>query len=124
MQFGMLTVRAMALCLLALSVTCVAQESGNPSQGSFEPALRDLWVRGSERFQRQWLITGPIKADVSASIDPAVLEPAAGQELTARDSSVRWVAHTAWSDVTDLNLSPPRAVELGNGPVDRFVFAA
>ena len=124
MQFGMLLVRATALGLLAVSVTCGAQENQNSSQGSFEPPLRDLWTRGSERFQRQWLITGPIDADVSASIDPTVLKPVAGQELTARDPNVRWMAHTAWSDVTDLNLSPPRAPETGDEPVDRFVFAA
>lgn len=124
MQFGMLVVRAVALGLLAISVTCGAQERRNSAQGSFDPPLRDLWTRDSERFQRQWLITSPINADVSASIDPSVLKPAAGQELAARDSSVRWTAHTAWSDVTDLNLSPPRAAETGDGPVDRFVFAA
>lgn len=124
MQFGMLLVRATALGVLAVSVTCGAQENQNSSQGSFEPPLRDLWTRSSERFQRQWLVTGPIKADVSASIDPAALKPVAGQELTSRDPSVRWTAHTAWSDVSDLNLSPPRAPETGDEPVDRFVFAA
>src|SRR5687768_14776334 len=124
MQFGMLLARATALGLLAVSVTGGAQENQNSSQGSFEPPLRDLWIRGSERFQRQWLITGPIDADVSASIDPTVLKPVSGKELTARDPSARWTAHTAWSDVTDLNLSPPRAPEIGEEPVDRFVFAA
>lgn len=124
MQFGMLLVRAMALSLFAVSVTCGAQENQNSSQGSFDPPLRDLWTRGSERFQRQWLITGPIDADVSASIDPTALKPAAEQELTSRDPNVRWTAHTAWSDVSDLNLTPPRAPETGDQPVDRFVFAA
>lgn len=124
MQFGMLMVRAMALSLLAMSVTCGAQENRNSSQGSFDPPLRNLWTRDSERFQRQWLITGPVDAGVSATIDPTALKPAAGKELTARDPSVRWTTHTAWSDVTDLSLSPPRAPETGDGPVDRFVFAA
>jgi poly(3-hydroxybutyrate) depolymerase len=124
MKFGMLVVRATGLGLLAMSVICGAQENRDSSQGSFDPPLRDLWTRDSERFQRQWLITGPIDASVSASIDPTVLKPAAGQELTAQDPSVRWTAHTAWSNVTDLNLSPPRAPETGDGPVDRFVFAA
>jgi hypothetical protein len=124
MKFGMLVVRATGLGLLAMSVICGAQENRDSAQGSFDPPLRDLWTRDSERFQRQWLITGPIDASVSASIDPTVLKPAAGQELTAQDPSVRWTAHTAWSNVTDLNLSPPRAPETGDGPVDRFVFAA
>jgi dienelactone hydrolase len=124
MQSGTLVLRAMALGLLAISVTCGAQEGRNSSQGAFEPPLRDLWTRGSERFQRQWLIAGPIDAQGSTSVDPSALKPAAGQALTARNPSVRWTTHTAWSDVTDLNQSLPRAAETGDGPVDRFVFAA
>ena len=124
MQFGMRLVRAMALGVFAFSVTCMAMESPSPSQASFEPALRDLWTRGAERFHRQWLIAGPVNAEVASKIDPAMLKPAGGQELTAQSPGTRWTANTSWSDVTDLNLAPPRAPETGDAPVDRFVFAA
>ncbi|MBM0106588.1 prolyl oligopeptidase family serine peptidase [Steroidobacter sp. S1-65] len=124
MQRGMRVVRAMALGLLYISAICGAQGSQTSSPASFEPPLRDLWARGSERFQRQWLIAGPVDVQLSVSVDPSALKPAARQLLTPQAPSVRWMPHTAWSDVTDLNVSPPRAVEYGDEMVDRFVFAA
>src|SRR5690606_3598577 len=84
--------------------------------------LRDLWARGSERFQRQWLVAGPIAASVGSGIDPASLRLAPGEALTASDGSIRWAPHTSWSDVIDLNTIGNRAP--GETNVDRFVFAA
>jgi poly(3-hydroxybutyrate) depolymerase len=116
MQVRMLLIRAVALGALAVSLSGAAQP--------FEPALRDLWNRGSERFQRQWLIAGPINADVAAAIDPLQLKPTAGQQLTPREPGVKWVAQTAWSDVTDVYASPARAPETDGRAVDRFIFVA
>ncbi|MET0535541.1 MAG: prolyl oligopeptidase family serine peptidase, partial [Steroidobacter sp.] len=114
--------RILAACgALAVSMACAAQTHSTPSPSEFEPALRDLWDRGSERFLRRWLIASPISADAARSIDPVQREPAAGQELAA---GIKWMPHTAWSNVTDVNVTPPRAPETDDRPVDRFVFVA
>lgn len=127
MQVRMLLIRA-AFGVLALSMIGAApaspNSSPNSSQGSFDPPLRDLWNRGSERFHRQWLVAGPVSADIASAVDPASLKPAIGQELSARTPGVKWVAQTSWSDVTDVNASPPRAPETEDRAVDRFVFVA
>lgn len=114
MQVRMLLIRAVALGALAVSIPCAAHE----------PALRDLWNRGSERFHRQWLVAGPISADVAAAVDPLQLEPAPGQPLTPREPGVKWTPQSFWSDVNDVNATPSRAPETDGRPVDRFVFVA
>lgn len=126
MQVRMLLVRVAALGALALSMIGAANPNSSPdsSQGSFDPPLRDLWNRGSERFHRQWLVAGPVSAEVAGALDPAPFQPAAGQELSARTPGVKWVTQTSWSDVTDLNASPPRVPETDDRRVDRFVFVA
>lgn len=91
---------------------------------AFEPALRDLWTRSSERFQRQWLIAGPLDAAAAETLEPAALRPAAGDALHSSKPDVRWVPHTSWGDVTDLNTIGNRAPESSASPVDRFVFVA
>ncbi|MFL6548498.1 MAG: prolyl oligopeptidase family serine peptidase [Povalibacter sp.] len=96
-----------------------AAETGD----SIEPPLRELWTRGSERFQRQWLIAGPVDARTAASIDPASLQPALRQPL-AQGSDVLWSMQTTWSDVTDLSVVGGRKPDLDGKPVDRFVFVA
>lgn len=121
MQVRMLLIRAVAL---AVTLVGAAQANSGPSQGSFEPALRELWNRGSERFQRQWLIAGPLSADVAASVDPLQLKPAPGQPLTSRDPGVKWAPQTSWSDVTDANTSPSQASATDGRPIDRFRFVA
>jgi hypothetical protein len=124
MQVRTLLIRAVALGALAVSLPWSAQASSEAVSGAFEPALRNLWDRGSERFQRQWLIAGPIAADVAASMDPLQLTPAARQPLTPREPGVKWTTQTSWSDVTDVSGSSARAPETNDRPVDRFVFAA
>ena len=124
MQFGMLFVRAATLGALGLSITAAAQTSTTALQESVEPALRQLWVRGSERFQRNWLIAGPVDAATAGGVDPGSLKPAASQAMTEKIPQVRWMANASWSDVIDLNATPPRAPETTDAPVDRFVYAA
>lgn len=94
-------VRAMLLAAL-LSSALTANASSASTTERFEPALRDLWTRGSERFQRQWLIAGPVRADSAATLDPAVLQPGPGKELIEGNGQVRWAPQTSWSDVTEL----------------------
>jgi hypothetical protein len=65
--------RVFALSVLVSSFSIPAYSSAADAPTEFEPPLRDLWVRGSERFQRQWLVAGPIAASVAADIDPASL---------------------------------------------------
>ncbi|MET0497254.1 MAG: prolyl oligopeptidase family serine peptidase [Steroidobacteraceae bacterium] len=120
----MLFVRVVTLGVLAFSITAAAQTSAGSAPVSVEPALRELWTRGSERFQRQWLVTAPIDAATAAAIDPAALKPAASQPLAAKAPDVRWVANTSWSDVSDLDRTPPRVPEVSDAPVNRFVYAA
>jgi poly(3-hydroxybutyrate) depolymerase len=124
MQVRMLLIRAFALGALVLSIPCAGQASSEPSQGPFEPVLRELWNRGSERFHRQWLIAGPVAAQVASTVDPLQLEPAAGEQLTARDPGVKWATQVSWSDVTDVNTGASRAPETDGRSVDRFVFVA
>jgi predicted esterase len=116
--------RAFALGVLASSLALPAYASSETDRKTFEPPLRELWTRGSERFQRQWLVAGPVSAVAAKDLDPASLHPAAGEALTSREPAVRWAPHTAWTDVTDPNAIGGRAPESGNKPVDRFVFAA
>src|SRR5687768_3905576 len=90
MQVRMLLIRAVALGALAVSLPFAVGANSGSAPGPLEPALRELWNRGSERFQRQWLIAGPIAADVAASVDPAQLTAAAGQPLTPSEPGVKW----------------------------------
>jgi hypothetical protein len=71
---------------------------------SFEPALRDLWSRGSERFRRQWLVAGPIDTMQAAQMDASALRPEPGQPLSPTlVPTSRWIAQAAWGDILDLN---------------------
>lgn len=124
MQVWMLLIRAVALGTLAVSLPVATQADSSPTTTSFEPALRELWNRGSERFHRQWLLAGPLAAEVAATVDPLQLTPTAGQPLTARDPGVKWTTQISWSDVTNVNLSAARAPETDGRSIDRFVFAA
>lgn len=119
MQGWKLLARAAVLGALCVSLMCAARASSSPASAAFEPALRDLWDRGSERFHRQWLIAGPIDAEAANAVDPTQLEPAARRELTA---GVKWRPHVSWSDVTDVSASSSRAPETDDRAVDRFVF--
>lgn len=124
MQVRTLLIRVAALGALAVSAPCLAQSGSNPAPGPFEPALRELWNRGSERFHRQWLVAGPVSAEIAKTLDPLLLKPAPGQQLTERDPAVKWAFQISWSDVTDVYASPARAPETDDRAVDRFVFVA
>jgi poly(3-hydroxybutyrate) depolymerase len=124
MQFT-IPARAALLGALVLSSGVLAQSGSEPPQSpSFEPAARELWVRGSERFQRQWLVAGPIDAAAARGLDPASFQPAPGQPVDAHSQEVRWSPQTSWGDVIDLDpLSKRRSISIG-APTDRFIFAA
>lgn len=91
---------------------------------TIEPPLRALWTRGSERFQRQWLIAGPVDAAAAAAIDPVSLRPEPGQPLDEQMPHVRWTAHTSWGDITDLTPIVAPTPLASERRVDRFVFVA
>jgi predicted esterase len=112
------------LTALAFSFTSPARSDSETQKTSFEPAQRELWTRGSERFQRQWLIAGPIEAAVAGSIDAASLQPAPGQPIASQIASVRWAPQTSWTDITDLETLGSRQQNAAHAPIDRFVFAA
>lgn len=88
-----------------------------------EPPLRDLWQRGSERFERQWLIAGPLQATDAMALRAGNLKPRAGDTLLEAPASPRWRAHTAWTDVVELSTIEGRAVTTTE-PVHRYVFVA
>ncbi len=113
-----------SLTVLASSLALPAYASSESERMSFEPPLRELWNRGSERFQRQWLVAGPLSTTDAKDLDPVSLRPAVGEAVTTRTPAVRWIPHTSWTDVTDLNTIGGRAPEPGDITVDRFVFAA
>jgi predicted esterase len=121
-RFGTQFVQAIAPLALLLNAGAEANSEGQ--RATFEPALRELWLRGSERFHRQWLIAGPVDAAVAVMIDPASIKPADGQALNERNSDVRWAAHTSWTDVTDLNAIGNRVPTIDAQGIDRFMYVA
>jgi predicted esterase len=124
MQVWMLLIRAAVLGALAISFSSATRASSSPAQGLFEPAQRQLWERGSERFHRQWLIAGPVAAGSAAALDPPQFKPAPGQALSTRDPAAKWTTHVAWSNVIDVSTALPRAPETDGRAVDRYVFVA
>lgn len=92
---------AIMFVILVSAIQPLAQSAAASSADDIEPALRDAWSRGSERFQRQWLIAGPASEAIAAGIDAASAQPAAGQLLA--DQGPHWTPHTSWGDVIDLN---------------------
>jgi len=87
----------------ALLATAAAVATGSeppPAAPDFEPAARDLWTRDAQKFQRRWLVAGPVSADVAA-IAKATAGPTPGQPVSAAEADVRWTPLTAWSDILD-----------------------
>jgi hypothetical protein len=107
--------------VLALIATCSINALASflpafadaPNQ-SFEPPLRDLWQRGSERFNRQWLIAGPIPSQAATTVDIRSLQVAEGQPLSGEHASIRWSGHGAWTDITDLSTLAAGAISNAN----------
>ncbi|HEY5807012.1 MAG TPA: prolyl oligopeptidase family serine peptidase [Povalibacter sp.] len=94
----------MLLATFALT-TAIAAESPAPS-ADIEPALRGLWQRGGERFERQWLVAGPMPAQAASQLDVSKLQPAPGAALDpAEPAGARWTPQAFWGDVTDLSAS-------------------
>jgi poly(3-hydroxybutyrate) depolymerase len=107
---------ACALVLVtALPVLTSAQQS---APDGIEPAARLLWSRGSERFQRQWLLAGPTSSAAIAALDMTSMQPAAGQPV-APDGPV-WIPQVSWGDVTDLGTVFPVTSATG---ADRYTLA-
>ncbi len=91
-----------ATLLLLVSTLCSAESVAlEPVQ--IEPAQRDLWSQGSQRFHKQWLIAGALSPEVANSTDAATLAPMEGRAFSTDIANVRWKAHTSWNEVTDLN---------------------
>lgn len=118
--------RLVALSLLAVCFAnpVFASSSTDTDTFSVEPALRELWERGSERFQRQWLIAGPVEQSDAQAIDGSTLKPAPGEPLRASDPSIRWIPQVSWTDITDLATVGNRTFDRPGSSIDRFIFAA
>lgn len=69
---------ATVAAILVGSLPVVSSNASDAEPVEIEPAMRDLWSRGSQRFQRQWLIAGLAPAPMFANVDPASIRPAAG----------------------------------------------
>jgi predicted esterase len=118
-----LIARACALTVCALPIFYSYPAKADATTARYEPALRDLWQRGSERFHRQWLIAGPMEASDATGLNASDLKPHAGETLSAAPASPRWVSHTAWTDITELSTIEGRAITPME-PIDRYVFVA
>src|SRR3954467_15388107 len=93
-------VRGATLGAIFLTFAAIAQTRPEPAQ-QFEPALRGLWTRGPERFQRQWLVAGPIAGPASSGLDATSFRPAPGQPISSEGADVRWNPQTSWGDIVD-----------------------
>lgn len=89
------------LLLLVSTTWSIASVALDPVQ--IEPARRDIWSPGSERYHKQWLIAGALSPDVAKRTDSATLKPAEGQAFGPDVANVRWQAHASWGAITDLN---------------------
>jgi poly(3-hydroxybutyrate) depolymerase len=124
LRFSTSFAHVIALSVLASSYVLPAYASSGSKTNVFEPPLRELWVRGSERFQRQWLVAGPVAVAAAQDIDVSSLRPAVGAALSSREPAVRWSPHTSWSDITDLTTLGGRAPDTTGASIDRFVYVA
>lgn len=99
--------------LLLFASTLASADSSGLDPVQIEPARRDLWSRGSERFHKQWLVAGALSPDEANRTDAAALEPKAGQAFATDAANVRWKAHTSWNEITDLNaiVGAPKVAE-------------
>lgn len=118
-----LLARACVLAVCTLASVYSDPAIADATTPRYEPALRDLWQRGSERFHRQWLIAGPIEAKNAIQLSAADLQPRAGETLSEEPTSPRWTPHTAWTDITELSTIGGRAITTAD-TVDRYVFVA
>jgi len=89
--------------LLLLASTVSSADSAGLDPVQIEPARRDLWSGGSERFHKQWLVAGALSPDDADRTDAVALEPKEGQAFGTDVANVRWKAHTSWNEITDLN---------------------
>ncbi|HKE96115.1 MAG TPA: prolyl oligopeptidase family serine peptidase [Povalibacter sp.] len=93
------------MLLTTLALTTAMADSPTPS-ATVEPPLRGLWQRGNERFERQWLIAGPMSEQTASRLDVSKLQPAPGAALDPSDpAGARWIPQTFWGDITDLSSS-------------------
>lgn len=87
-----------------------AEEAGDFSTLAPVPAaVRLPWTRGGERFQRQWLVLGPLPSTYSPEQTPEVdpgIRPTPGQpQVIGSASSLFWTPLSSWTDVVDLSES-------------------
>lgn len=109
------------LTMLAASVACAKSPTpaGSAPQVSqdFDPALRQPWSRGSQRFQRQWLFAAPVAREAITRLVTVSVVPAPGQPVASDIPDVRWVPFSNWSDTIDLDEVEQRAVGDGEATV-------
>jgi hypothetical protein len=85
------------LPILLAAVLLVAAPPANRS----DELLRAPWTRGSERFERQWLLLGPVPA--ASSIEPSSAPATPGQPQALSDGrTLRWTSFPSWSNTVDL----------------------
>ena len=106
-----------AASLAAAGGLCAQADSGSPPP--VPAAIRMPWTRGGELFARQWIVLGPVfgkKGAASAGIDPSV-RPVDGQSLAVGSNPpLKWIAHKAWQDVTNLRYNPGFFIEASADP--------
>ena len=83
MKMRFISQLAMLLVILATSLASAA-DAPRPSP-QIEPALRNLWQRDEARFQRSWLVAGPMAPQRADALDLQKLQPAPGAPLAAED---------------------------------------
>ena len=103
-------VLVVALPMALATASGSKQPTPQPPQ-HFDPPQRDLWSRGSQRFQRQWLVAAPVGAGRVPSIATATEPPGPGQPVAPDLQNARWIPNTSYSDTVDLGSTLPMAVE-------------
>lgn len=104
MKMRFISQLAMLLVILATSLASSA-DAPHPSP-QIEPALRNLWQRDEARFQRSWLVAGPMAPQRADALDLQKLQPAPGAPLAAEDGP-RWIPQVSWTDIVNLPASEP-----------------
>jgi len=99
-----------------LTSAMFAAEPGASTSFESDPPLRSPWTRGPIRFERNWLLLGPIVRSANGDAAPAdaiAAHPVAGQSQTVAGAEFHWRSVVNWSDVIDipgaLGLAPTEA---------------
>ena len=96
--------RYLSMLLIMLATSLVSAADAPQSSPQIEPASRTLWQRDEARFQRSWLVAGPMAPQRADAFDPPKLQPASGAPLAAEEGP-RWIPQASWTDVIALPAS-------------------